>query len=512
MSLQLSDGSVFATRYLVVRRIALGGMGAVYEVEHTETRRRVALKVMLPHIVQSSEMRDRFRREASVAAHIESEHIVSVFDAGIDDATGMPFIVMELLRGEELAQALRRVGRFGPVEVTTFLHQAALALEKTHRSQIVHRDLKPENLFLTLREDGQPRIKVLEFGIAKLVAEGSTQDPGTRSLGTPLYMAPEQFRSGQPISTATDVYALGMIAYTLLVGTSYWAQEAADSANVFMFAGSVMAGPREPASLRARRKGVALPPAFDAWFTRITSLSAGDRFPGALAAVHALAEALGTSQVTMGGAPRPPVAGLSTTGSSSTPYAGAPLAEPLALAAPPDAATQIYLGTGPEAESPQALGPQPLSGSGPQPTPPPGTSSSYNAYGSTAAGPPGAMGAGKVVAAVVLGVLIGGAALVAVLLLRFPRDAAPAPASTGAAPIASVAAATSVVPVAPPILAPSVVSASAPVASVASTPAPSSSAAAPGAARKPPAAPLATSRPPTSPPAEPGKKSIFVRD
>jgi serine/threonine protein kinase len=189
MSLQLSDGTVFASRYRVVRRIAMGGMGAVYEVEHTETLRHLALKVMLPHFVQSAEMRERFRREARVAAHIESEHIVTVLDAGIDDPTGMPFMVMELLRGEELGQALRRIGRFGPAEVVTFLHQASLALEKTHRALIVHRDLKPENLFLTTREDGRPRIKVLDFGIAKLVAEGSTQDPGTRSLGTPLYMA-----------------------------------------------------------------------------------------------------------------------------------------------------------------------------------------------------------------------------------------------------------------------------------------------------------------------------------
>src|SRR5262249_8735527 len=160
---------------------------------------------------------------------------------------------------------LRRAGRFAPADVVTFLHQAALALDKTHKASIVHRDLKPENLFLTLREDGQPRIKVLDFGIAKLVAEGATPDPGTKSLGTPLSMAPAHFRSPHPVSHPTDIYALGMTAFTLLVGSSYWADEAKDSTNVFVFAGAVMGGPGEPASVRAYRRGVQLSPEFDAW-------------------------------------------------------------------------------------------------------------------------------------------------------------------------------------------------------------------------------------------------------
>src|SRR3954464_14118591 len=102
MSLALQEGSIFAGRYRVVRRIATGGMGAVYEVVHCETERHRALKVMLPHILQSAEHRERFKREAKVAAYIKSEYIVDVFDAGIDEPTGMPFLVMELLEGEEL--------------------------------------------------------------------------------------------------------------------------------------------------------------------------------------------------------------------------------------------------------------------------------------------------------------------------------------------------------------------------------------------------------------------------
>jgi serine/threonine-protein kinase len=169
--LSLVEGSVFSDRYRIVRCIAAGGMGAVYEVTHIETDRRRALKVMHPHFLQSEELRDRFRQEARVAAHVESEFIVDVFDAGVDAATQMPFLVMELLRGEEIGKLLQRNGRFSPIEVVTYLHQAALALDKTHRAMIVHRDLKPENLFLTYREDGAPRVKVLDFGIAKVVAE-----------------------------------------------------------------------------------------------------------------------------------------------------------------------------------------------------------------------------------------------------------------------------------------------------------------------------------------------------
>jgi eukaryotic-like serine/threonine-protein kinase len=292
MSMALRKGEIFAGRYEILRRIASGGMGTVYEVLHLETERRRALKVMLPHIVQSAELRERFKREAKVAAHIDSEFIVDVFDAGVDEATQMPFLVMELLQGEELAKRVERLGRLPAEEVATFLQQASLALDKTHRASIVHRDLKPENLFLTRREDGSPRIKVLDFGIAKIVADGPTQASATRSLGTPLYMAPEQFQSGQKVTAACDIYALGMMAFTLLVGVPYWEEEASDG-NVFAFARKAADGPQEPASKRARRHAVELGPAFDIWFAKITAMAPAERFSTASSAVAALAEALG---------------------------------------------------------------------------------------------------------------------------------------------------------------------------------------------------------------------------
>jgi serine/threonine-protein kinase len=293
----LAEGRIFADRYRVVRCLAAGGMGAVYEAVHIETERRRALKVMHPHLFQSEEMRERFKREARIAAHVESEYIVDVSDAGVDEATGTPFLVMELLRGEDLGDRLKRSGRLPPDEALTYLRQTALALDRTHARAIVHRDLKPENIFVTRREDGSPAIKILDFGVAKLVAEGATGAGTTRSLGTPLYMAPEQFRTSSKITPAADIHALGMMAYTLLVGEPYWAREARDAADVIAFALTAVYGPKEPATARSAASGVVLPPSFDPWFARVTAVEPAHRFPTATEAIRTLGEALGTAGV-----------------------------------------------------------------------------------------------------------------------------------------------------------------------------------------------------------------------
>ena len=194
----LAEGTIFAGRYRVVSTIAVGGMGAVYEVIHTETERRRALKVMHPHLFQSEEMRERFKREARIAAQIESEYIVDVSDAGVDEATRTPFIVMELLQGEDLGQRMKRVGRLPPGEVITYLQQVGLALDKTHARSIVHRDLKPDNVFLVDRDDDSTFVKILDFGISKVARSGDvpvqTLTKQGTVLGTPFYMSPEQSR------------------------------------------------------------------------------------------------------------------------------------------------------------------------------------------------------------------------------------------------------------------------------------------------------------------------------
>jgi eukaryotic-like serine/threonine-protein kinase len=289
----LKEGQVFAQRYRIVRCLASGGMGTVYEARHAETERRVALKVMLPHIVLSEDMRARFKLEARVTANIGSEFIVDVLDAGVDDETELPFLVMEFLVGQDLGELLEQSGPIAPTDALTYLQQVALALAKTHAQLIVHRDLKPENLFLTFRDDGSPRIKIFDFGISKVVVESATHRNETLNLGTPSYMAPEQFAGS--VSPATDIYALGMIAYALMVGVPYWHHESQIGQNVFVFARKVMNGPTEQPTLRAERHGVALPPGFDAWFKKCAAADPKDRFGSALEAVGSLSEVFAIS-------------------------------------------------------------------------------------------------------------------------------------------------------------------------------------------------------------------------
>jgi eukaryotic-like serine/threonine-protein kinase len=284
----LADDAIFAGRYRIVRRLAAGGMGAVYAARHLETDRACALKIMLPHVAESEAMRERFRREARAAALISSTHVVEVLDAGVDEATKSPFMVMELLVGEDLGQRVARLGHLSPGEVAVLLGQAARGLDALHRASIVHRDLKPSNLFLAEREGEAPRVKVLDLGVAKRVADTAGT---TATVGTPLYMAPEQFDGD--VSPATDVYALGMVAYSLLVGREYWAPEADAAKSTIGFALEMINGPKAPATARAAELGIHLPEAFDAWFFRAAARDAAARFPSAIAAADALVSALG---------------------------------------------------------------------------------------------------------------------------------------------------------------------------------------------------------------------------
>ena len=318
--LDLASQSVFAGRYRVVRRIASGGMGAVFEVVHLETQRRRALKVMLPELLANHQLRERFLMEAKITANVETEYIVDVFDAGIDSATGMPFLVMELLNGEDLGKMLERVGPLSPEQVVSYLRQVASALDKTHRAGIVHRDLKPENLFLTHREDGSPRVKILDFGISKVVTEATTGVGATRGIGTPLYMAPEQVLA-QTVSAVTDLYALGLIAYTLLVGVPYWESDVQRFDNPISFVVHTSKGVTDSASSRAQLAGRSLPAGFDAWFHKATHLDTTSRFRSAAELVSALAGVLGVTMPPSVGAPFGPDSTGSVTRSAAAPTA-----------------------------------------------------------------------------------------------------------------------------------------------------------------------------------------------
>jgi serine/threonine-protein kinase len=303
----LQHGDTFAGRYRIVRELASGGMGAVYEVVHAVTERRCALKVMLSHTVEREQLRKRFMQESRLAAQIGSEYIVDVLDAGVDEETKAPYLVMELLEGEDLGQRLLRLGPLTREETVSYLWHVALALDRTHQSGIVHRDLKASNLFLTRREDGTPLVKVLDFGVAKVLSFERSGEQRTQTVGTPIYMAPEQFRADGRISPATDIYALGMLSYTLLVGVHYWMSEHERCDNPFAFASIAVHGPREAPTARSAAHGVTLPANFDGWFFKATSRWPQDRFSSATAMISELATVLTVE------APLPP---LSITGTS----------------------------------------------------------------------------------------------------------------------------------------------------------------------------------------------------
>ncbi len=281
----LQNGQVFARDFRVVKPLRAGGMGAVYIVDQLSTGKQRALKVMAPEIAKDPAVRERFILEARAASKIESDHVVEIVTAGIDDETGDLYLVMELLRGEELADALTRTGPLPLADVAEVLSQAGHALEQAHRQGIVHRDLKPENIFLAVsrRKDAAFTVKILDFGIAKLV-EGGTQKTGTQPLGSPLFMAPEQTDRRGRICPQTDVWALGLVTFTLLTNASYWRD--AEDGTLTSLLRAICVDPLPFASARAAELGKRLPDGFDAWFAACVNRNIDARYPDAGAAVR----------------------------------------------------------------------------------------------------------------------------------------------------------------------------------------------------------------------------------
>ena len=217
-------GLVLGGRYLIERLLGEGGMGAVYQAEHTHMRKRFAVKVLHPEMSRLAEVVARFEREAMAAAHIDHPNVAAATDFGkLDD--GSFFLVLEYVEGKSLRDAIAQ----GRLELGRAIHiarQIASALGRAHGLGIVHRDLKPENVMLVAREDDANVVKVLDFGIAKvpvgaLAGDGRTPGQALTQLGmvygTPEYMAPEQ-ALGQAVDATADLYALGVILFEMLTG------------------------------------------------------------------------------------------------------------------------------------------------------------------------------------------------------------------------------------------------------------------------------------------------------
>ena len=215
--LSFTMGTVLADKLSVVKKLGEGGMGAVYQVQHLHTKHERALKVLHPAFAQRGDVVERFLREASAAGRIGSPHIVETVDAGWL-ASGVPFVLMELLRGQSLEELLAERGRIDAAEASALVCQACQGAQAAHDAGIIHRDLKPSNLFVVTRA-GQPFVKLLDFGISKFEAEehlGLTTE-GT-PLGTPYYMSPEQLSGRADVNARAGVYALGVILYECVAG------------------------------------------------------------------------------------------------------------------------------------------------------------------------------------------------------------------------------------------------------------------------------------------------------
>jgi len=246
--LPIAPGGLLAGKYRLIRVIAKGGMGAIALCHHEELDQRVAIKVLLPEIIKDESSRVRFVREARAAAKLQSVHVARVTDVGTDPVIG-PYLVMEYLEGSDLSQLLELRGRLPIHEVVDYVIEAIDAVAEAHSIGIVHRDLKPANLFLAERSDGTRTIKVLDFGISKLLgatAPSHVLTTTTSVVGSPAYMAPEQLRESKGVDARADVWSLGVVLYELL--TQALPFDATSIAQLF-----VEVLEREPVHVRQRR-------------------------------------------------------------------------------------------------------------------------------------------------------------------------------------------------------------------------------------------------------------------
>ncbi len=214
-------GRTISDRYRITELIGTGGMGAVYEAEHIGIGKKVAVKFISKENARENTVAGRFAREARAASAVESEHIVSVFDAGTDD--GRPFIVMELLRGEDFGARLRRLGKIPPEEAMHVIAQVLRGLADAHEAGIIHRDLKPDNVFLIDKRGDASFVKVVDFGVSKIERpEGGTAPLALTKqgtvVGTPYYMSPEQAQAAPDLDARADLFSVGAMLFESLAG------------------------------------------------------------------------------------------------------------------------------------------------------------------------------------------------------------------------------------------------------------------------------------------------------
>jgi serine/threonine protein kinase len=261
-------GRVIADRYHVLKVVGEGGMGRIYLAEHVRMNRQCALKVMRPTLVHDADSAARFGREASNAARIIHPNVAAVFDYG--ETEGLVYLVMEYVDGDPLGEILQRGGALKPHRALEIAKQVTDALMAAHELGIVHRDLKPDNIIITKSKSGREVAKVVDFGIAKAIAESPDRRLTETGLviGTPEFMSPEQL-VGDPADARSDIYSLGCIFYLMLVGTPAADAPTRDA----MLKRRLNELPPHPSSARND-----LPPELDAVVVKMLAISPADRF------------------------------------------------------------------------------------------------------------------------------------------------------------------------------------------------------------------------------------------
>jgi serine/threonine protein kinase len=303
----IEAGRLLNQRYRLIRPVGQGSQASVWVAEHLALQTHVAVKLIDPELAKKETARERFRREATAAAQLRSAHVVQILDHGIDG--DQPFIVMELLDGEDLFERLAHRGRLSLRETSKIVTQVARALSRAHGAGIVHRDLKPENVFLVPNEDDEV-VKVLDFGVAKVknAAKAEMKATGVGTLiGTPHYMSPEQVKGIVEVDYRTDLWALGVITFQCVAGELPFDSEGVGDLLIKITIGEI------PVPSRIYPP---IPPAFDAWFAKACAREAAARFQSAREMALALAGVVGAVDGVMPRAPtvRPPAAALPQVG------------------------------------------------------------------------------------------------------------------------------------------------------------------------------------------------------
>jgi eukaryotic-like serine/threonine-protein kinase len=286
--MDLPIGTVLGESYRVTRLIGVGGMGSIYEAEHTRVKKRVAIKLMSKELAAYPDLLARFRREVKVTTDLAHPNIVDVVDFG-EAPTGEPFLVMEYLDGEDLDRCLARVGKLPMSTVLKIVKQLASALSVAHSEGVVHRDLKPGNVFLLKADDGGVFVKLVDFGISKVLKSGVTQLTMARDVfGTPEFMAAEQAAGRVDlIDHRTDQWSLASVAWLALSGHHAFSKpEVSETLN------QVVAGEPNPLP---REHAHRIPNEVDKVLRRAMSKLREDRFPTVSAFARAFEAAAGAA-------------------------------------------------------------------------------------------------------------------------------------------------------------------------------------------------------------------------